>query len=90
MSCVFPGSKNADEFWINLINEKDLIQEIPRIAGIGKNTPKAKETAKYIRNGAALSQMPINSMRRFSILIRGKQNSWILSTEFICRKPGKR
>ncbi len=29
MSCVFPGSKNADEFWINLINEKDLIQEIP-------------------------------------------------------------
>ncbi|QGH56385.1 SDR family NAD(P)-dependent oxidoreductase [Bacillus velezensis] len=29
MSCVFPGAKNADEFWINLINEKDLIQEIP-------------------------------------------------------------
>lgn len=29
MSCVFPGAKNSGEFWSNLINEKDMIQEIP-------------------------------------------------------------
>ncbi len=29
MSCLFPGAKNYDEFWTNLLDGKNSIQEIP-------------------------------------------------------------